>query len=247
MLENPRKGYLLLNIEPELDCANPLIAQAALEEADCVVSLSLYKNPLLLHYAHVILPIAPYTETAGTFINAAGQWQRFNGIATPVGEARPAWKVLRVLGNLFHCPGFDYETAHEIHHELKALVDAAVPIRLPSLPHPRPLPKDAKLLSRIGEIPIYAGDSLQRRAKALQATQRVIEGDLVAVRLHPQTAQQLQVKAADVVFAIQGENRVKLPVIVDERIPLQAAYIPGGILATQHLSELYGRIEIYKA
>ncbi len=253
MLENPRKAYLLLNVEPELDCSNAPLAQAALEQADCVVSLALYKNPVLLHYANVILPITPFTETAGTFVNAAGQWQRFNGIATPVGEARPAWKVLRVLGNLFHCEGFDYETAHEIHNELKTEVDSlnvgawrAMPSDANSEPtrarHAVPLQ-----LSRIGEIPIYAGDSIQRRAKSLQATQAIIEGNLVAVRLHPDTAEQLHIKMADVVIASQGENRVKLSVLVDERIPLNAAYIPGGILATHSLSELYGPIEIHKA
>ena len=87
---------------------------------------------------------------------------------------------------------------------------------------------------------------MQRRAKALQTTQNIIEGDLIAVRLHPQTAKELQVQTADVVIAAQGENRVKLPVLIDERIALNAVYIPGGILATSHLSELYGSIEIYK-
>jgi len=245
--KNPRKAYVLLNVEPELDCANAPLALNALEQADCVVSLMMYKNPVLMQYAHVILPITPFTETAGTFVNVTGEWQRFNGIATPVGEARPAWKVLRVLGNLFHCEGFDYQTAHEIHDELKTLIEQTA---IPSVSAVHALSdrtKTSDKLSRIGEIPLYAGDSLQRRAKALQATQTIIQENLVAVRLHSETARELKVNEADIVTAIQGNNRVRLPVLIDERVPVNAVYIAGGILATHHLSELYGPIEIHKA
>jgi len=245
--QNPRKAYVLLNVEPELDCANAPLALSALEQADCVISLTSYKNPVLMQYAHVILPITPFTETAGTFVNVTGQWQRFNGVATPVGESRPAWKVFRVLGNLFHCEGFDYQTAHEIHDELKTLVDQAE-INLPIQNiHTKisSTPADC-VLSRVGEIPIYAGDSLQRRAKSLQTTQAIIQENLVAVRLHPETADQLRVYEADVVTVIQENNRVRLPVLLDEGVPVNAAYIAGGILATNELSELYGPIEIHK-
>lgn len=242
---NPRKAYVLLNVEPELDCANVPQALTALEQANCVISLTLFKNPVLMDYAHVILPITPFTETAGTFVNATGQWQRFNGVATPYGEARPAWKILRVLGNLFHCEGFDYQNAHEIHDELKALVDMAALVQAnPVMPR---LHKASYTLSRVGEIPVYAGDSLQRRAKALQATQMIIQEHPVAVRLHSQTANRLQVNETDVVTVIQKNNRVRLPVLIDARVPVDAAYIAGGILATNELSELYGPIEIHKA
>jgi NADH-quinone oxidoreductase subunit G len=246
MWKNPRKAYVLLNVEPELDCANAPLALNALEQADCVVSLTMYKNPVLMQYAHVILPITPFTETAGTFVNVTGEWQRFNGIATPVGEARPAWKVLRVLGNLFHCEGFDYQTAHDIHDELKIMVGQAELPKATTLVSSEGTKVNGKL-SRIGEIPIYAGDSLQRRAKSLQATQAIIQENLVAVRLHSETAKELKVNEADVVIAIQGSHRVKLPVLIDERVPVNAAYIAGGILATHNLCELYGSIEIQKA
>lgn len=250
--KNPRKAYVLMNVEPELDCANSPLALHALEKADCVIALSIYKNPELMHYAHVILPITPFTETAGTFVNVTGEWQRFNGIATPVGEARPAWKVLRVLGNLFHCEGFDYQTAHEIHDELKELMDHHSGSRDRALNAYKPsdnkkMKNGEKLLSRIGEIPIYAGDSLQRHAKSLQETQSIIQKNLIAVRLHPETANVLQVNEASIVTAIQDNYRVKLPVMIDERVPVNAAYIAGGILTTSDLTELYGPIEIQKA
>jgi len=246
MWENPRKAYVLLNVEPELDCANAPLAQTALMQAEFVVSLTMYKNPVLAQYANVILPVTPFTETAGTFVNAAGDWQKFNGVVQPLGEARPAWKVLRVLGNLFHCEGFDYQTAHEISEELKTLLDASNSKR--DYVHPIGTIQPSKIhISRIGEIPLYAGDSVQRRAKALQATQPLIEGSLIAVRLHPETAKQLQLKDSEMVTVSQRDGRVRLPVVVDERVPLYAAYVAGGILAASDLGELYGPIEIHKA
>ncbi len=254
MLKNPRKAYVLLNVEPEFDCANAPMALNALAQAESVVALTMYKNPLLLQYAKVILPVTPFTETAGTFVNVSGEWQRFTGVVQPLGEARPAWKVLRVLGNLFHCEGFDYESAHEISEQLKTQ-----PCH-PDLCHSReggnPSQIDSRLrgndtgsrkISRIGEIPLYAGDSMQRHAKSLQATQPIITGDLIAARIHPDSAKALQVTTGDRVSVTQGENRIHLPVVVDARIPRDALHIFGGILAAKELSELYGPIEIHKA
>jgi NADH-quinone oxidoreductase subunit G len=249
MWKNPRKAYVLLNVEPEFDCANAPLAQNALRQAQFVVSLAMYKNPMLAQYANVILPITPFTETAGTFINLTGEWQKFTGVAPSLGEARPAWKVLRVLGNLFHCEGFDYESAHEISEELRAALNSknitsqtnVVEGHLPSREN------TTKKISRVGEIPLYAGDSLQRRAKALQATQPIIENNLIAAHLHPETAAALNVTDTDSVSVTQDERRVVLPVVLDKRVPLYAAYIPGGILATHELSQLYGPIEIQKA
>ncbi len=247
MWENPRKAYVLLNVEPEFDCANAPLAQNALLEAEFVVSLTMFKNPMLAQYANVILPITPFTETAGTFVNVTGEWQKFNGVAPPLGEARPAWKVLRVLGNLFHCEGFDYQSAHEISAELKAALDGKNISCQTKVAMPVSKSTTTKKLSRIGDIPLYAGDSLQRRAKALQATQPIIENHLIAAHLHPETAAVLNVSDTDSVIVTQDEGRVVLPVVIDKRVPLAAAYIPGGILATHELSQLYGPIEIQKA
>ncbi|WP_455732784.1 NADH-quinone oxidoreductase subunit NuoG, partial [Burkholderia stabilis] len=107
--EQPRKGYVLLNVEPEFDTADPAQALAALNQAEMVVVMSPFKHGL--DYADVLLPVAPFTETAGTFVNAEGTVQSFNGVVRPLGDTRPAWKVLRVLGSLLGLPNFEYETA----------------------------------------------------------------------------------------------------------------------------------------
>lgn len=242
MLKKPRKAYILLNVEPDLDCADSFAANLALQNAQCVIALSMFKNPQLEKHAQVILPIAPFTETAGTFINAAGEWLAFRGTALPFGESRPAWKVLRVLGNFLHLSGFDYESADEIMHEIKSLLNLE---KKPNDQFAAPvLPAQSKGLHRIADVPLYAIDSLVRRSDPLQATQPIIEGELASIRLHPKTAKEHQLNEADIVFVKQGQNKIQLPVIFDERVPVDAASIAAGIEATVGLSELFGVIEI---
>jgi len=167
LLKNPRKAYLLLNVEPE-DCAHPNEFEKALHEAQVVISLSMFQHPSLLKSAHVILPIAPFTETSGTFVNVVGEWQSFQGVTQPLGETRPAWKVLRVLGNFLGCEGFMWESSVEILDELKSLspviLSAAkdLPVRIGRSFVTQSVPQDD---SRIG---LYKTDSIVRRAKALQ-------------------------------------------------------------------------------
>ncbi len=107
MVEQPRRGYLLINLEPELDSVDPLVFGHALAHAETVVALSAYRSESLLASAHVLLPITPFTETSGTYVSCEGRAQSFNGVVKPQGDARPGWKVLRVLGSMFGAPGFD--------------------------------------------------------------------------------------------------------------------------------------------
>jgi NADH-quinone oxidoreductase subunit G len=113
MLEKPLSAYLLLGVEAELDTHDPVTALASIEAADFVVVLSPYKGKSL-DYADVLLPIAPWTETSGTFINTEGRVQSFSAVVKPFGETRPAWKVLRVLGNLLGLAGFDHNDSKDV-------------------------------------------------------------------------------------------------------------------------------------
>ncbi|TMH80195.1 MAG: NADH-quinone oxidoreductase subunit G, partial [Betaproteobacteria bacterium] len=108
LLEQPRRAYLLLNAEPDFDCHDPRTAIKAMGAADLVVAMAAYRS-FAADYANVLLPVVPFTETSGTYVNCEGRMQSFNGAVKPLGEARPAWKVLRVLGNLMSLPGFDHE------------------------------------------------------------------------------------------------------------------------------------------
>jgi NADH-quinone oxidoreductase subunit G len=122
----------------------------------------------LKNVAHVLLPIGSFAETSGTFVSLEGEWQSFPGVAQPVGESRPAWKVLRVLGNLLGLPGFEQQSSEDVRADLRAAIDAtttqsAVPA---AAPHYQPSPADATVV----DVPIYQIDALVRRAQALQNT-----------------------------------------------------------------------------
>src|SRR5574343_258167 len=118
MFAQPRKGYVLFGVEPEFDCADPQLALSALKQASLVVSFAVFKNATALDYADVILPLAPFTETAGTFVNIGGRVQSFNGVVRSRGDARPGWKLLRVLGNVLNLPGVDYTSSEQIRDEV---------------------------------------------------------------------------------------------------------------------------------
>lgn len=244
MFDAKLSAYLLLNVDPDLDCANAQKAIAAMQQANFIVALSSYRNAVLEEHANVILPIAAFTETAGTFVSAEGRWQSFTGMVKPVGEARPAWKVLRVLGNFFQQQGFDYESAEAVRDELQKT----------TLPQWKPYSFSVKQsasskpsLTRIGETPIYAIDSLVRHAEPLQQTPLAMDENVDAVRLHPSTATRHQLNNGDRVRVKQDSGSVELPVIVDKRIAEDAVWVAASRTATAALGGLFATIEIEKA
>ncbi len=248
MLHKPRKAYLLLNVEPDLDCANPIVATEALKQAQFVVALSMYRNPVIEAHADVILPMAPFTETSGTFINAAGEWQSFNGVAKSYAASRPGWKILRVLGNFLHLDGFDYESSEQIRHEIKTIIEK-MPVsekRSTVSPDFSLMTRSKVKLMRVGEVPIYAHDSLVRRAQPLQEAQTIMEGDVSMVRLHPETGRKLNLQDGDRVSVRQQHGEAQLTVQLDSCISIDSAWIAGGIAATRQLGDLFGEVEIHK-
>lgn len=244
MLKQPRKAYLLLNVEPDLDCANASQSVAAINSAAFVVALSVFRNPILEAKADVILPVAPFTETSGTFVNLAGEWQSFKGAAKAYGESRPAWKVLRVLGNFLNLSGFDYESSEQIKHVVHESANKIVPSTNVMTRENNLSLKTSAQLSRIGEIPIYAIDGLTRRSEPLQQTQAVMEGDVANARIHPDTAAKFNIADGARVRARQGTSSAELTVQYDERIARDAIWIAGGIEATSTLGDLFGEVEI---
>lgn len=250
MLCEVLKAYLLLNVEPE-DCANPVMFTHALQQAELVIALSTFKNPTLEKLAHVIFPVGPFTETSGTFINVSGTWQSFAGSSSAKGESRPAWKVLRVLGNWLQLSGFEYKSSEEVCDEIKAFEKLAPDFSSKDIKknlddYDFKTNDDDEIFYRIGEIPIYSGDNIVRRAAALQATQNIVDGELAAIRLHPKTAKALALAEGDDAVVVQREIRLHLPVVLDERVPRQSVYIPGGLAVTNGLSELFGVVHITK-
>jgi NADH-quinone oxidoreductase subunit G len=169
MLSAPRKAYVLLNVEPELDCHDPGRAVAAMHAADVVVAMSAYRG-FVEEYADVLLPIAPFTETSGTFVNTEGRPQSFNGVVRALGDARPGWKVLRVLGNLLGIQGFDYESIETVRAAAFPPEGFAAKLDNRITGVRTSLAQAAPGLQRVADVPIYFADPIVRHAISLQQT-----------------------------------------------------------------------------
>ena len=164
------KAWLLFGMEPE-DCAYPEQAQDAFQEAEFVVCMTPYATDAARKYADVLLPVGTFAETSGTFVNVEGRWQSFAGVALPVHESRPGWKVLRVLGNLLELAGFEYLSSEAIRDELRSTLGEIAPDNSyeGELVEPSEDASEAADGTAL-DVPIYAIDGLVRRARALQLT-----------------------------------------------------------------------------
>ena len=171
MLEGQLKAIILLNNEPEFDSAPGARAASSLNSSQMVVTLSPFKANM--SFSDVLLPIAPFTETPGTFVNAEGRVQSFHAVVKPLGETRPAWKVLRVLANLLNLPSFDFESSQDVLKQIAGADADQVPQdRLGNATHAEIVIAGATGAS--GTVPavasIYQLDSIVRRATSLQLT-----------------------------------------------------------------------------
>ena len=238
----PKKAYVLLNTEVQFDCHHAAEALAAIKTADFVVALNPFADGVS-DYADVILPIAPFTETSGTYVNMEGRAQSFNGVVRPLGETRPGWKVLRVLGNILALSGFDYETSEAIRDE--ALAGDIAP-RLSNAPK-APVSVAAQPVSglvRLGEIPLYQLDALTRRAPALQAS---ADAHVPTLRANAATLSALALKAGEMASAAQGNGKALLCVEENSGLPDHVIHIAGGHTLTTGLGGLFAPVTVARA
>ena len=242
MLVQPPKAMFLLNVEPALDTAYGATAVRAMQESDFVVCLSPFIDEDLKAIADVILPITPFTEMSGTCVNAEGQWQSFAAAVNPLEEAKPAWKVLRVLGNLFELDGFDQVTSEEVRDELRDQIGSSTDNT--GQWHAPSLDSHTSGLQRIGHLPIYAVDSLVRRARPLQDTADAIA---TAAYMSEQTARDAGVIDADRVLVRQDGIEARLPLVIDEAVPANCVLVPYGMPGSEKLGRAYGPIELQQA
>ncbi|MGZ3254313.1 MAG: molybdopterin-dependent oxidoreductase, partial [Burkholderiaceae bacterium] len=246
--EQPRKAYLLLNAEPEFDSHNPQMARAALDQAEMVVALTPYKQGMA--YADVLLPIAPFTETSGTFVNCEGRAQSFNGSVKPLGDTRPAWKVLRVLGNLLGLSGFDYETSEAIRAEIigeKTDTGFDLTSRLNNFSKLQPqvaAQNSGASLERATDVPIYFTDAIVRRAESLQET---TDAQPPKARISTALAEKLGVKDGDQVNVTQGQGSVALAASIDKNLPDNVVRVAAAHASTISLGAMFGSITVEKA
>jgi NADH-quinone oxidoreductase subunit G len=245
LLAEPRQAYVLLGSEPELDCANGAAALAAMKQAASVIVLSPFKSQAAMEYADCLLPVSPFTETSGTFVNIEGRVQSFFAVAKPLGETRPAWKVLRVLGNLLEQNGFDYETSEQVRDELLggrtefvAGLDNAVKAG------PLELSANTQGLQRVADVPIHFADPLVRRAPSLQAT-----ADAAAPTARMNAATLAKVGAADggKVKVGAGETALELVAQLDAGVPDDCVRIATAHASTVALGPMFGSLKVERA
>jgi NADH-quinone oxidoreductase subunit G len=234
-------AFVLLNVEPELDCADPQAALTAMRRAQCVISLSAYKTGL--DYAHVLLPITPFTETAGSFVSTEGRLQSFHATVNPLGEARPAWKVLRVLGTLLGRPGFELDTVEEVRaaciggRELQGLLSNRISLEGKSFEKPQGI-------QRIADVPIYFADPLVRRSAPLQKTR---DARPPKAWMNGRLAARLGVTPKDQVLVKQNAGQARLGVALDDRLPDDCVRVAAAHASTAALGPMFGTVTVERA
>lgn len=229
------RAFVLLGTEPELDAINGAAALQAMQDAEFVVQISAFKSDSVMSYADVILPMAAFTESAGTFINCEGRVQHSKVATTPPGEARPAWKILRVLGNFMEVDGFDFVTNQDVLAEIN--VDALTPAarlsrwrlqNLDQLGAPA-----ANAIQRVVDMPMYRGEATLRHANALQLT---ADNRALAARVNAATIKQLALTAGQIVTATNAAGTLSLALEQDNSVPSGCVYIAAGFLSSTALS-----------
>lgn len=249
LTDQPRSVYLLLNIEPEFDSSYSEEAVSALEKAECVICFNTFVTPRMGQYADIILPIAPFTESGGTFVNVEGTWQSFLPVSIPQQHSRPAWQVLSVLGKFLHLEKFDYKSVENIRDEIKNQISTMANFFQAksngvgdysslNLSHLNQSARSQEFI-RLAPWHMYRVDPLVRRAQALQET---ITPDFFSVSINQKMADQLNFAEGDTIRAIQGDSHVLLPLVINNRLSDYTVLIFSGLKETvafgQHMSEV---------
>ncbi|HEX9183596.1 MAG TPA: NADH-quinone oxidoreductase subunit NuoG [Burkholderiales bacterium] len=230
-----KKALLLLNVEPRLDCADPLAAG----NAGFIVNLTSWKSEV----GDVLLPVSPFTETAGTFISTEGRVQGFQGAVPPLGEARPAWKVLRVLGTMLGKQGFAFDTVEEVRaaclggRDVASLLDNGIQGGAAAAPA-------ASGLQRIADVPIYFADPLVRRAPALQKTR---DAQPPRAWMNGRLLKKLGLADGQAVLARMQAGPARLKAALDDKLPDDCVRIAAAHESTADLGPMFGALSLEKA
>lgn len=237
MLASNMKAYLLLGVEPSLDFAAGETALSSLRGADMVAVFAAFKSPELLDVADVMLPIAPFTETAGTFVNCEGRFQSFFPVVKNLGESRPGWKALRVLGSTLGLDGFNFEAIEQVRNQFAPVFSGSglsndIEIAL------EVLPTKATAIERVVDVPIYFSDPLARRAVPLQQTVDAIEP---SARMNPITVDKLGLKAGKVKVKTEAGSSI-LELVMDVGVAVGCVRIAAAHSITAPLGSWHSEI-----
>ena len=246
VLSGERRAVILMNLEPTRDLANPEQAKVALAKANTVIALTAFTSPDLLETADVILPISAFTETVATFVNAEGSAQTIQPAVKPLGDSRPGWKVLRVLGGLLGLDGFLFNMPEEVLGDAlgESFVDNLNNQFTGSSVISSGNISPANGFERVSDVNIYAVDPIVRRAPALQRTSDAKRGNQVG--LNQAAMNELGLKEGDVVSIAQGNLSTQLPVTLEANLAAGAVRISAGTEASARLGAMFGPITLSK-
>jgi NADH-quinone oxidoreductase subunit G len=233
-----KKNFVLLNAEPECDFADARAALEAMQKADFVVQLSAFKTGL--DYAHVLLPVAPFTETSGTFVSTEGRVQGFHATVKPLGDARPAWKVLRVLGSLLGRPDMAFDSIDQVRdaclggRDVSALLSNEIRMEAGTQQG-----KPSGEIQRVADVPIYFADPLVRRSPPLQATR---DAQPPKAWMNSRLAQKLGISAGQPVSV----NGARLAAALDEGVADGCVRVSAAHRSTVQVGPMFGSLSVEK-
>ena len=238
MLNDPRQTYLLWDAEPDLDIDNPAGAMKALEQAEHVIAVVSHAADSLRQVADILLPLAPLAESEGTTVNLDGSFASFAAAGRAMGEARPGWKILRLVGTALGLEGFGQFAVEDVLSEARAQIDSAEVSTGEATPvSAEPEPG----LYRIGELPMYSIDALCRRSEPLQGTAHAKN---LFVALNPEDAARLNLGNGDTARVRQGNGQAELEVKISDRVPVGGAWLRGATVAASKLGCAYAPVTV---
>ncbi|MFT3742143.1 MAG: NADH-quinone oxidoreductase subunit NuoG [Gammaproteobacteria bacterium] len=229
MFENKLPAYILFNTEPELDCALSGLALEALQQAQHVIAFTPFRSAPLEQYATVLLPLATFAETEGTYINVEGKWQTFKAATPPHNQSRPGWQVLAQLSQ------YPYDDLTFLRKEITGLKREEPVAEWLDFTLPQP----STAVYRVGQWPLYRTDNLVRRAPALQAT---LDPGALSIRVNPKLAERFNLRDGEVATISQHHQQLRLPVRVDETVADDMVVLPMGLEATAGFGEALGEV-----
>ena len=227
MLTSDLKACLLFNIEPSLDCIAGNKAVNALREAGMVIHIGCYRSEEIEELAHVMLPLASAVESDGTHVNCEGKMQSWKAAVHPQGDARPGWKVLRVLANYLDLDGFDYTASETVRDESSCITKGTGSTEVYA-----PVLVEQNMLACIPHLSLYRIDPITRHSQALQQT---LDNPPAAAGMHPDTLMSLSVDDGSIVELANGEGKIDISVYASSSIPLNCVLLPTAMQETAAL------------
>jgi len=229
------RALLILGIDAHLDLADASL----IRDKQFIVNLTSFKSDV----GDVLLPIVPFTETAGTFISTEGRVQGFHATVRPLGDARPAWKVLRVLGTMLGLPGFEFETAEQVRDACLSGRDVQSLLSNKTSFEFKETKNNLSGIQRIADVPIYFTDPIVRRSLPLQKTR---DAQKPRAWMNDKLFAQLGLAAGEKVKIMQGGGEAVLHAVVDEKLPDNCVRVAAGHVSTAGLGAMFGAVAVEK-